>query len=102
VRKTREQVWRELDELGEVEVRARLAERPEEEMEPAHVREWLERQARVESALAETSSDLATRLVGGVQTGREERRSGSPVVGVLILIAAASFAVVRSVKGREA
>lgn len=68
VRKTREQVWRELDALGEEEVRRRLAARPAEVEEPGLVHEWLLRQERVKSALADTSSRLARRagLAGGV------------------------------------
>jgi ADP-dependent phosphofructokinase/glucokinase len=64
VRKTREQVWRELDTLGEQEVRERLAAKPTEVEEPALVHEWLLRQERVNSALADTSSQLAARNAG--------------------------------------
>ena len=68
VRKTREQVWRELDGLGEEEVRRRLAARPADVEEPGLVHEWLLRQERVKSALADTSSRIARRagLTGGV------------------------------------
>jgi hypothetical protein len=45
-RKTREQVWRELDALGEEEVRQRLAARPEDVGEAGLVREWLDEKAR--------------------------------------------------------
>jgi hypothetical protein len=47
VRKTREQVWRELDSIGEDEVRRRLAARPTDVEEPGLVHEWLARQERV-------------------------------------------------------
>ena len=64
MRKTREQVWRELDTLGEDEVRQRLAAKPTEVEEPALVHEWLVRQERVNSALADTSNRLAARDAG--------------------------------------
>jgi predicted PurR-regulated permease PerM len=54
VRKTREQVWRELDDLGEEEVRERLAAQPEDVGEAGLVREWLDQKARVAAELAST------------------------------------------------
>ncbi|HEX6615716.1 MAG TPA: hypothetical protein VF046_05370 [Gemmatimonadales bacterium] len=82
VRKTREQVWRELDGLGEEEVRRRLAARPADVEEPGLVHEWLLRQERVKSALADTSSRIARRagLTSGV--GR--------VAGTVLLLGAAA------------
>ena len=47
VRKTREQVWRELDSIGEDEVRRRLAAKPTEVEEPGLIHEWLEQRERV-------------------------------------------------------
>jgi predicted PurR-regulated permease PerM len=64
VRKTREQVWRELDDLGEEEVRERLASQPEDVAEADLVREWLDQKARVAAELASTreaSEDTAER-----------------------------------------
>jgi hypothetical protein len=61
VRKTREQVWRELDSIGEDEVRRRLESKPTEVEEPGLIREWLEQRERVNAALADTSNALATR-----------------------------------------
>jgi hypothetical protein len=54
VRKTREEVWRELDALGEQEVRQRLAARPEDIGEAGLVREWLDEKARVAAELLST------------------------------------------------
>lgn len=59
VGKTREQVWRELDALGEEEVRKRLAAQPEDVGEAALVREWLDQKAR-----AAGRSALDPRTVG--------------------------------------
>ena len=64
VRKTREQVWRELDSIGEDEVRRRLAAKPTEVEEPGLIREWLEQRERVNSALADTSREVAARHAG--------------------------------------
>jgi hypothetical protein len=82
VRKTREQVWRDLDGLGDEEGRPRRAARPADVEEPGLVHEWLLRQERVKSALADTSSRLARRagLTGGV--GR--------VAGTVLLLGAAA------------
>ena len=71
MRKTREQVWRELDTLGEDEVRQRLAAKPTEVEEPALVHEWLVRQERVNSALADTSNRLAARDAGAGGGGKK-------------------------------
>ena len=49
VRKTREQVWRELDDIGEDEVRSRLADSSDDPAETRLVREWLHRKERVAS-----------------------------------------------------
>jgi predicted PurR-regulated permease PerM len=54
VRKTREEVWRELDALGEEEVRERLAAQSEDVGEAGLVREWLDQKARVAAELAST------------------------------------------------
>jgi hypothetical protein len=64
VRKTREQVWRELDSIGEDEVRRRLAAKPTEVEEPGLIHEWLEQRDRVNSALADTSREIAARQTG--------------------------------------
>lgn len=64
VRKTREQVWRELDSIGEDEVRRRLSSRPTEVEEPGLIREWLEQRDRVNSALADTSREVSARNKG--------------------------------------
>jgi hypothetical protein len=84
VRKTREQVWRELDTLGEDEVRQRLAAKPTEVEEPALVHEWLVRQERVNSALADTSNRLAARDAGG---------GVKKVVGSALLLGVAAVAL---------
>jgi hypothetical protein len=73
VRKTREQVWRELDQLGEDEVRERLAASTDAPADTRLVREWLERKERVASELSATAADVqagrsgrSLRMVGGV------------------------------------
>lgn len=86
VRKTREQVWRELDAIGEVEVRRRLESKPTEVEEPGLIREWLEQRERVNTALADTSKALATRNKGlsrGVKTA----------IGSVALISVAAVAL---------
>ncbi|MGN6391036.1 MAG: hypothetical protein ACTHM9_02145 [Gemmatimonadales bacterium] len=86
VRKTREQVWRELDDIGEDEVRRRLESKPAEVEEPGLIREWLEQRERVNSALADTSKALATRNRGlsrGVKTA----------IGSVALISVAAIAL---------
>jgi hypothetical protein len=71
VRKTREQVWRELEEMGEDEVRLRLEAKPGEVEEPGLVHEWLAQRARVAAALATTSSELTARQAGRtIRVGR--------------------------------
>jgi hypothetical protein len=64
VRKTREQVWRELDALGEDEVRRRLATKPTEVEEPGLIHEWLTQRERVTAALEDTSKEMAARTPG--------------------------------------
>jgi hypothetical protein len=73
VRKTREQVWRELDQLGEDEVRERLAASGDDPADNRLVREWLERKEHVASELSATAADVQAgrsgrsfRMVGGV------------------------------------
>lgn len=61
VRKTREQVFRELDSLGEDEVRRRLGSKPAEVEEPVLIHEWLTHRDRVNAALADTSRELEGR-----------------------------------------
>jgi hypothetical protein len=73
-RKTREQVWHELDAMGEEEVRTRLARSDADETEL--ISEWLAHKARVASELEATSRELrkrqgtwvrrVPRIVGGV------------------------------------
>jgi hypothetical protein len=87
VRKTREQVWRELDTIGEEEVRRRLAAKPTDVEEPGLVHEWLARQERVTAALADTSDELAARRTG-LSTG-VKRAIGS---AALISVAAVALA----------
>ena len=73
VRKTREQVWRELDQLGEDEVRERLAGASDDPADTRLVREWLDRKERVASELSATAAEVeagrsgrSLRMVGGV------------------------------------
>jgi hypothetical protein len=54
--KTREQLWRELDALGEEEVRRRLAAQPEDVGDAGLIREWLDQKA---PAAAEQGSTRA-------------------------------------------
>jgi hypothetical protein len=84
-RKTREQVWRELDQLGEDEVRARLVANPGAVEEPGLVQEWLAQRERVSAALAETSSQL----------GKRTRQGTGPVklLGGLALLTVAGVAL---------
>jgi len=81
VRKTREQVWRELDSIGEDEVRRRLAARPTDVEEPGLVHEWLARQERVNAALADTSIDLAARRPG-LSNGVKRAVGSAALIGV--------------------
>jgi hypothetical protein len=59
VRKTREQVWHELDAMGEQEVRSRLARSNAEDTEL--IAEWLAHKARVAAELEATSRELRRR-----------------------------------------
>jgi hypothetical protein len=86
VRKTREQVWRELEEMGEDEVRLRLAAKPAEVEEPGLVHEWLAQRDRVAAALATTSSELTAR-----QSGRPFRVSR--MLGSAALLGVAAIAL---------
>jgi len=89
VRKTREQVWRELDQLGEDEVRERLAASTEDPADTRLVREWLARQERVASELSATAAE--------VQAGRGARslRMMGGVVMVALSAAALGYLVAR-------
>jgi hypothetical protein len=86
VRKTREQVWRELDAIGEDEVRRRLSSKPTEVEEPGLIREWLEQRERVNSALADTSRAVAARQKG---LSRNVKRA----IGSAALIGVAAIAL---------
>jgi hypothetical protein len=81
VRKTREQVWRELDTIGEDEVRRRLAAKPTEVEEPGLIREWLEQRERVNSALADTSREVAARR-SGVSKNVKRAIGSAALIGV--------------------
>ena len=81
VRKTREQVWRELDSLGEEEVRRRLEAKPTEVEEPGLIHEWLTQRERVNSALAETSDQLADRRPG-LSKGVKRAVGSAALIGV--------------------
>jgi hypothetical protein len=86
VRKTREQVWRELEEMGEDEVRRRLDAKPGDVEEPGLVREWLTQRDRVAAALAVTSSELTARQAGRpIRVGR--------VLGSAALLGVAAIAL---------
>jgi hypothetical protein len=86
VRKTREQVWRELEEMGEDEVRRRLDAKPGDVEEPGLVREWLTQRDRVAAALATTSSELSARQAGRpIRVGR--------VLGSAALLGVAAIAL---------
>ena len=81
VRKTREQVWRELDNLGEDEVRRRLEAKPTEVEEPGLIHEWLTQRDRVNSALADTSDQLAGRHPG-VSKGVKRAIGSAALIGI--------------------
>jgi hypothetical protein len=81
VRKTREQVWRELDSLGEEEVRRRLEAKPTEVEEPGLIHEWLTQRERVNSALADTSNQLAARR-SGLSKGVKRAVGSAALIGV--------------------
>jgi predicted PurR-regulated permease PerM len=90
VRKTREQVWRELDALGEEEVRERLAARPEDVGEAGLVREWLDEKARVAAELASTREASGPSKVPSsvpevmaARSGLDPRTVG--IMGILLL-----------------
>jgi hypothetical protein len=83
VRKTREQVWRELDDLGEDEVRDRLAASSDDAADTRLVREWLQRKERVASELSATAAE--------VQAGRSGRSLG--LVGGVALVALSAAAL---------
>lgn len=81
MRKTREQVWRELDNLGEDEVRRRLEAKPTEVEEPGLIHEWLSQRDRVNAALADTSNQLAARQPG-VSKGVKRAIGSAALIGV--------------------
>ena len=81
VRKTREQVWRELDALGEEEVRRRLEAKPTEVEEPGLIHEWLIQRERVTAALADTSKELAGRRPG-LSKGMKRAAGSAALIGV--------------------
>jgi hypothetical protein len=81
VRKTREQVWRELDSLAEEEVRRRLEAKPSEVEEPGLIHEWLTQRDRVNSALADTSAQLAGRKPG-LSKGMKRAVGSAALIGV--------------------
>ena len=81
MRKTREQVWRELDSLGEDEVRRRLEAKPTEVEEPGLIHEWLSQRDRVNAALADTSNQLAARQ-SGVSKGVKRAVGSAALIGV--------------------
>ena len=85
MRKTREQVWRELDQLGEDEVRDRLMANPGAMEEPGLVQEWLAQRERVAAALAETTTQLGKRSKQGLGPVR--------LVGGLALLTVAGVAL---------
>jgi hypothetical protein len=58
-RKTREQVWHELDAMGEEEVRLRLAQSSAEDNEL--IAEWLAHKARIAAELETTSREIQKR-----------------------------------------
>ena len=72
VRKTREQVWRELDDLGEEEVRRRLAARSEDVEETGFMREWLDQKT------PRTADPAST-----VRSGPDARTVG--IIGIFVL-----------------
>jgi hypothetical protein len=81
VRKSREQVFRELDILGEDEVRRRLEAKPADVDEPGLVHEWLTHRERVTSALADTSRELAARRPG-LSRGVKRAAGSAALIGV--------------------
>jgi predicted PurR-regulated permease PerM len=90
MRKTREQVWRELDALGEEEVRERLAAQPKDVGEAGLVREWLDQKARVAAELAPTREAADRSAVPSsvpeavaARSGLDRRTVG--IMGILLL-----------------
>ncbi len=81
VRKTREQVWRELDTLGEDEVRRRLEAKPAEVEEPGLIHEWLTQRDRVNAALADTSNEIDARK-SGLSKGMGRAVGSAALIGV--------------------
>ena len=81
VRKTREQVWRELDTLGEDEVRRRLDAKPGDVEEPGLIHEWLTHRDRVNTALADTSREMAERAPG-LSKGVQRAVGSAALIGV--------------------
>ena len=81
VRKTREQVFRELDSLGEEEVRRRLEAKPADVEEPGLIHEWLTHRERVNSALEDTSRELAARR-SGLSKGVKRAVGSVALIGV--------------------
>lgn len=88
VRKTREQVWRELDELGEDEVRELLAANPDEH-ETRLAREWLARKEHVASELSATAAEVAPVL----EPRGARRRPSLALVGGAALVAVSAVAL---------
>jgi hypothetical protein len=74
-------VWRELDTLGEDEVRRRLESKPAEVEEPGLIHEWLTHRERVNTALADTSRELAARDQG-VSKGVRRAIGSAALIGI--------------------
>ena len=72
-RKTREQVWRELDELGEDAVRARVSGAGKGRPSLKLVQEWLARREKVNGELRATSDQVE----GHQLSAPRVRRGGS-------------------------
>ncbi len=91
VRKTREQVWSELDAMGEDEVRARIASNPESAEQTGLVQEWLAQKERVTTALATTASEVKARQA--TLAGRLPRfLGGLALVGIAAVVLAIALA----------
>ena len=78
---SREQVFRELDVLGEDEVRRRLDAKPADVEEPGLIHEWLTHRERVNSALADTSKELAARQPA-LSQGMKRAVGSAALIGV--------------------
>ncbi len=87
VRKTREQVFHELESLGEDEVRRRLDAKPADVEEPALIHEWLIQRQRVTSALADTSRDIAARKPGLSNGMRRVAGSAALIAAAAVVLA---------------